>query len=49
MIIIILIIITLIIINFFSNFIIYFHNITRLQLIIIGTITILAMQKYNAS
>ena len=52
--IIIMIMITIVITNnndnkIFSNFIIYFHSTTRSQLTIIGTITTLAVQKYNAS
>ena len=33
----------------FSNFIIYFHSTTRSQVTIIGTITTLGVQKYDAS
>ena len=33
----------------FSNFVIHFHSTTKLQVTIIGTITTLAVQKYDAS
>ena len=44
------IIITIVIMTIiFSNFIIIFHSIRRLQLTITGTITVLVIQNYNAS